>query len=128
MAVYADVYDVQRRMQRDLTADEKSVIESQLEGIGVLLDAVAPNATNDAKKEVSIRMAVRIIGDGDTASVPIGATQGSMSGLGYSQSWTIGSGAAGDAYLSKTDRLLLGLSNQIGTHSPVEDIGGGVIL
>ena len=54
--------------------------------------------------------------------VPIGATQGSVAGLGYSQSWTIGSGAAGEMYLSKVDKKLLGSGNRIGSYSPVEEL------
>ena len=46
-------------------------------------------------------------GDGSDFGVPTGASQGSMSALGYSQSWTIGTGGAvGEAYLSKTEKIL----------------------
>jgi len=55
--------------------------------------------------------------------VPMGATQGSMSGLGYSQSWTIGGGGStGELYISKADRLLLGVGNTIGSYSPVQEL------
>ena len=48
---------------------------------------------------------------------------GSMSALGYSQSLTIGSGgASGELYLGKTDRQILGLGNQIGSYSPVQEL------
>ena len=51
----------------------------------------------------------------------MGASQGSMSALGYSQSWTIGSGGStGELYLAKTDKILLGMGNQIGAYSPAE--------
>ena len=54
------------------------------------------------------------------AGIPMGATQGSMSALGYSQSWTIGSGSAGELYLGKLEKKLLGCGNSIGSYSPVE--------
>ena len=66
-------------------------------------------------------MVLRAIGN--DVDIPMGATQGSMSGLGYSQSWTIGTGGSvGELYLSKTDKQLLGGGNQIGTKSPLEDM------
>ena len=52
----------------------------------------------------------------------MGAMQGSMSGLGYSQSWTMGSGgASGELYLSKTDKAILGGGNNIGSYSPIQE-------
>lgn len=67
-------------------------------------------------------MVMRSIGDGDNSGIPLGATQGSMSGLGYSQSWTISSGSVGELYLAKLEKELLGRGNQIGSHSPLEDL------
>ena len=46
------------------------------------------------KKIVSCRMVIRALGDGSVSGVPMGATQGSMSALGYSQSWTISGGGS----------------------------------
>ena len=68
-------------------------------------------------------MVVRAIGDGTDAGVPMGATQGSMSALGYSQSWTLGSGAAaGELYLSRTEKQILGGGSSIGSYSPVQEL------
>lgn len=68
-------------------------------------------------------MVLRALGSDN--DIPMGATQGSMSGLGYSQSWTISSGGSvGELYLSKSDKMLLGGSNAIGSHSPLEDLPG----
>ena len=59
----------------------------------------------------------------DGSDIPTGATQGSMSALGYSQSWTVGSGGSvGELYLSKLDKQLLGRSNSIGSYSPVQEL------
>ena len=123
MASYATVADVQARMTRDLSLDEKTVCAVLLEDAAVMIDAAAPNATTDARKIVSCRMVIRALGDGSASGVPMGATQGSMSGLGYSQSWTIGSGGgAGELYLGKADRQLLGAGNAIGSYSPTQEL------
>jgi len=118
---YATVQDVQQRMLRTLTEDEQEVCTSLLADAAALIDAVAIGAEEIVKKIVSCRMVIRALGDGSTSGVPLGATQGSQSALGYSQSWTIGAGGgAGELYLSKVDRQYLGKSNQIGSYSPLE--------
>ena len=123
MAAYATVTDVQNRMTRDLSSDEQTVCGFLLDDAALMIDAVNANASADAKKTVSCRMVIRALGDGGSGGVPMGATQGSMSALGYSQSWTIGSGGStGELYISKTDRLLLGSGNAIGSYSPVEEL------
>lgn len=120
---YATVQDVQDRMVRTLTEDEKTVCTNLLADAAALIDAVAIGADEIVKKIVSCRMVIRALGDGSSAGVPLGATQGSQSALGYSQSWTIGSGGgAGELYLSKVDRQYLGKSNQIGSYSPIEEL------
>jgi len=120
---YASVNDIEARMLRDLTTDEEAVAGVLLQDAAVLIDAASPNASADAKKVVSCRMVIRALGDGNSAGVPLGATQGSMSALGYTQSWTIGSGGgAGEIYLSKTDRQLLGTGNSIGSYSPTQEL------
>ena len=40
--------------------------------------------------------------------------------MGYSQSWTMGTGSSGELYLSKLERRLLGVGDRIGAHSPLE--------
>ena len=120
---YATINDVQARLTRDLSADEKTVCAALLDDAAILIDAAAPSAGADAKKVVSCRMVIRAIGDGGATGTPMGASQGSMSGLGYSQSWTIGSGGSvGELYLSKTDRILLGSGNAVGSYSPVQEL------
>ena len=116
---YATVQELQARMQRELTETEQNICEALLEDAAVIIDAYNENAKPEAKRLVSLRMVRRSIGDG-TADVPIGATQGSMSALGYSQSWTIGSGTVGELYIGKEDKKLLGASNKIGSYSPTE--------
>lgn len=121
---YATVEDVQARMTRELSEQEQAVATNLLDDAALMIDQYAKNAEEVNKKVVSCRMVIRAIGDG-SMSVPVGATQGSMSGLGYSQSWTVSNGSAGELYLSKGDKLLLGGSSKIGSYSPVEELAGG---
>lgn len=117
---YATISDVQGRMTRLMSDTEQSVCANLLDDAAVIIDAYNSAADSESKRLVSVRMALRAIGDGTEAGIPMGATQGSMSALGYSQSWTIGSGSAGELYLSKLERNLLGCGNSIGSYSPVE--------
>lgn len=119
---YATVADVQARMSRTMTESEQTMCATMLDDAAVIIDTFAINAASDAKKIVSCRMVIRQIGEGEDIGVPIGATQGSMSGLGYSQSWTVSGGTTGEMYLSKLDKQLLGCGNKIGSYSPVEEL------
>lgn len=119
---YATIEDVTAGMMRDVSEDETRVLTQLLDEVAVLIDAYNSKASVDAKKLVSVRVVRRQIGDGEGSSVPIGATQGTVSALGYSQTWTLSSGSAGEAYLSKIDKALLGKDNAIGSRSPVEDL------
>lgn len=120
---YATIADLQARTTRRLTEEEQSVAEALLEDAAAMIDAAAGDeGTNaGARRTVSCRMVLRALGDGGLSGVPIGATQGSMSAIGYNQQWTIpAGGATGELYLSKSDRTLLGLGNRIGSYSPVQ--------
>lgn len=128
MAAYATVADVQARMTRTLSTAEQNVCSSLLDDAAVIIDTYNANASADNKKVVSIRMVSRALGDGSTGGIPVGATQGSMSGLGYSQSWTVsGGGSTGELYLSRLEKKLLGVGDQIGSYSPVEELVPEVI-
>ena len=121
---YATVADVQARMKRTMTQEEQALCGTLLDDAAVMIDATGTSAGDAAKLTVSCRMVVRAMGDGSDG-VPMGATQGSMSALGYSQSWTISSGGSvGELYLSKADKAMLGASNAIGSYSPVQEYTG----
>lgn len=123
MAAYATPADVQARMTRTLSSDEQAVCATLLDDAAVIIDAYNAEAPADAKQVASCRMVVRALGDGESSGVPIGATQGSMTGLGYSQTWTLGNGTgAGELYLGRLEKKLLGVGDNIGSHSPVEDL------
>lgn len=120
---YATVDEVQARSVREFNDNEKTVLAVLLDDAAAIIDAAAPDADDPVKKTVSCRMVIRAIGDGGTMGVPIGSTQGSMGGLGYTQSWTVGSGGSvGELYLSRQDKRLLGIANRIGSYSPVEEL------
>lgn len=123
---YATVEDVQARIDYTLSESQTSICENLLEDAAVLIDSYKACASGDAKKTVSCRMVIRALGaNSSSATVPIGATQGSMSALGYSQSWAIGSsGTVGELYLSKVEKHLLGADNAIGSYSPTEELAG----
>jgi hypothetical protein len=105
-----------------MSETELAVCATMLDDAAVIIDSFNADASEDTKTIVSCRMVMRQLGDGSDAGIPIGATQGSMSGLGYSQSWTVSGGTAGEVYLSKLDKQLLGLGNKIGSYSPVEEL------
>ena len=119
---YATLSDVISRLNRDLTISEQNVCNALLDDAAVIIDAYNNDADEDVKKVVSCRMVVRALGDGASSGIPMGATQGSMSALGYSQSWTIGAGSAGELYLGKLEKKLLGTGEAIGSYSPIEEL------
>lgn len=120
---YATVDDVENRITRTLSTEEESVCSTLLDDSAVIIDAFNSSASADAKLVVSCRMVIRALGDGEPTGVPIGASQGSMAALGYSQSWTMGTGGnVGELYLSKLDKQLLKSGNQIGSYSPTQEL------
>lgn len=119
---YATYSDVQARMTRTMDSTEQSICTTLLDDAAIMIDATSTSASDAVKLVVSCRMVIRALGDGETTGVPVGASQGSMSGLGYSQSWTISSGSTGELYISKADKKLLGVGNLIGSWSPVQEL------
>lgn len=122
MAAYATVSDVQARMSRTMSSAEQQICSNLLDDAAVIINAYNPTPNADNAKVVSCRMVIRALGDGSDAGIPLGATQGSVSALGYSQSWTISSGSTGELYLSKLEKKLLGTGNNIGSYSPIEEL------
>jgi len=119
---YATYQDVQARMSRTMSADEQAICTNLLDDAAVIIDAYNSNASADNKKLVSIRIVMRALGDGESTGIPMGATQGSMAGLGYSQSWTISNGSTGELYLGKLEKKLLGIGDRIGSYSPIQEL------
>ena len=121
MAAYATVSDVQARIPWTMDSATQNICAALLDDAAVMIDDYKESASTDIKKLISCRMVVRALGT-NSAGVPIGASQGSMSGLGYSQSWTISGGATGELYLSKSDKIMLGYGKKIGSYSPAQEL------
>lgn len=120
--LYAEVQDVEAGF-RALSKEEQTRCVALLSEAAIIIDAYNPDADADTKRVVSCRMVRRPLGDGeDGVSFPMGATQGTATALGYSQSWTMGSGSSGELYLSKLEKKLLGVGSKIGARSPLEDL------
>ena len=120
--LYAEVQDVEAGF-RALSKEEQTRCVALLSEAAVIIDHYNPDADADTKRVVSCRMVRRPLGDGeDGVSFPMGATQGTATALGYSQSWTMGSGSSGELYLSKLEKKLLGVGSRIGARSPLEDL------
>lgn len=120
---YATIEDIEIRTGKTYTASEKVQLAALLCDAAVIIDAYRESATDAAKKVVSCRMVIRVFGTDEDVSYPLGATQGSMTAGPYTQSWTVGSGGgAGELYLGKSDKQLLGGGDNIGSYSPVEDM------
>lgn len=122
--MYATIEDVKARCGYTLTADQERACAVMLEDCRIMIDSINPMADFEAKRLVSCNMVIRALKQNDS-DTPIGATQGSMSALGYSQSWTFGkNGSYGELYLSRSDKRLLGYGNKIGASNPL-GLGGG---
>lgn len=106
---------------RTLATDEISVCNQLLDEAAVIIDSYNSEAGANEKMVVSCRMVRRALAAGE-ATVPIGATQGSMTAGPYTQSWTMGTGSAGELYLSRLDKQLLGVSNAIGFSDPYPEV------
>lgn len=119
---YATYEDIQARIDWTMSPSEQSLCTTLLDDAAVLIDSFNANASADAKKIVSCNVVIRKLGDKSLSDIPVGATQGSMSAMGYSQSWTISNGSTGELYLSKTDKKYLGYSNNIGSYSPLQEL------
>lgn len=123
---YATVEDVEAGF-RPLSDEEKILCDKLLDEAGIVIDAYNQDAAIERKQLVSCRMVRRQLDAGPGAAqnavtFPMGASQGSASALGYSQTWTMSGGSVGELYLSKLEKKLLGVGDKIGARSPVEDL------
>lgn len=117
--MYATIEDVAAGYWT-LAAEEAGKCQSLIDEAEVMVDAVAPGADGAAKKVAVCRMVRRALAALEIGSVPLGATQGSQTAGPYSQSWTMGGGSVGQVYLDRSDKLILGMGNRIGSRSPLE--------
>lgn len=117
---YATVEDVELRY-RKLSEDEKSVCEVLLDDAAVKIDDCNSEADAAKKKIVSCDMVKRALENSQSGLIPMGATQSTVSAMGYSQSVTFGGGGAGELRLMPSEKRFLGAGNRIGSYSPLED-------
>ena len=122
--IYATVAEIEQRYKK-LDEGDAERCGALIGDASTMIDAFASkNVTEDVKKLVCRNMVLRALGSGDI-NIPIGATQGTQTGLGYSQSFTFGSGQSGELYFSKMDKRLLRIGNRIGARSPIEFMEAG---
>lgn len=117
---YADVSDIEARW-RALSTDEQARAAVLLDDASVQLSRLVTVDDSDqqqlaALKMVSCNMVIRVMSAGTSAM--FGATNASMTGGPYTQSWTY-EAPTGDMYLTKAEKALLGVSAMIvGTVRP----------
>ena len=118
---YASAQDVEEGF-RTLSEEEQNRAVVLLREAAIIIDAYNREAGASQKALASCRMVRRQLGAGEGGDIqfPMGSTQGSMSAMGYSQSWTMGSGSTGELYLGKLEKKLLGVGNRIGSRSVLE--------
>lgn len=111
---YADVTDLEERW-RELSEDEQARAAVLLDDASAMLASMATVDDSD-QQQASIRrivccnMVIRVMAPGVDAS--FGATNGSMTGGPYTQSWTYGA-PVGDLYLTKAEKAMLGVSAMV---------------
>lgn len=118
---YAEVSEVEAGF-RPLDQEEQTRCDALLQEAAIVIDAFNAQADAERKKLVSCRMVRRQLDAGGQGAVtfPTGASQGSASALGYSQTWSMPGGSVGELYLSKLEKQLLGVGSKIGACSPLE--------
>ena len=119
--IHVTCEDVEARY-RDLDADERARCSALLHDAEAMIDMFAGESVTDEIKALVCRsMVIRALNSSD-ACVPIGATQATQTGLGYTQSYTFGSGQSGELYFSKMEKRLLKINARIGSVSPIEHL------
>lgn len=116
---YATIEDIEVRYGSDVP--NRDTCLALIEDASTIIDLYNEEADDDKKTLVVCRMVIRALGSIGN-DMPIGATQGTTSALGYSQTWTLSNGSTGELYLSKLDKKLLGCTAKIGAHSVLEDL------
>lgn len=119
---YATLADVEAGF-RKLEEDEQRRCLALLEEAATIIDTCSENAATGPQAAGELpHGAPRFRRRSRGQLYPMGATQGSASAMGYTQSWTMSGGSSGELYLSKLEKRLLGLGSRVGAHSPLEDL------
>lgn len=118
---YATVEDVEARY-RPLSPEETTICETLLDDAAVKIDDCNQYADVEKKKIVSCDMVKRALESAASGLIPVGASQSTISAMGYSQSVTFSGGAAGELRLMPSERRFLGAGNKMGSYSPVQEL------
>ena len=118
---YADVTDIEVRLQRTLSTDEAACATSLIDGASAVLDKlvdVDPDDTEQAEllNFVCTNMVTRTLQS--SGFDMLGANQASMTAGPYTQQFSFAT-PVGDMYLTKLEKRLLGItSSYIGSIRP----------
>ena len=115
---YADVTDLEERW-RTLSADEQARAAVLLEDASAMLSSMVVVDDSDQRQAAMLRMVCcNMVARVMSAGADAGATQASMTGGPYTQSWTY-EAPVGAMYLTKSEKAMLGVSAMaIGTIPP----------
>lgn len=117
---YADIGDIEIRLQRELSASEEATAEALIDAASAALKklvAIEPGSEEQAEllKFVCTNMVCRSMAPGMDI---FGASQASMTAGAYTQSVTFNT-PLGDMYMTKLEKKLLGISaGYIGSIEP----------
>lgn len=112
MKLYVTVEEIENGY-RKLSEDESRLCNDLIAEASTLIDAYAMSANEEVKKIVAKRMIRRAIASSGAGTVPFGSNGGTVSAMGYSQSFTM-SGSVGEVYLSRAEKNMLGAKARIG--------------
>lgn len=119
MKQYVTVEEIENGY-RKLSDDESRLCTDLIAEASTLIDAYALSADEGIKKIVAKRMIRRAIASSGAGTVPFGSNGGTVSAMGYSQSFTM-TGTVGEVYLSRAEKNMLGSKARIGFSSSLEE-------
>ena len=108
---YAEVSDIEVRLQRTFTEDEEANVEALLDDASAVLNKLViideTTEQNELLKFVCINMVSRAV---DSGVDVYGASQASVTAGPYTQSFSFAT-PSGDMYLTKLEKRLLGITS-----------------
>ena len=118
---YAEVSDLEARTTRPMSDDERAVASALLDDASAMLTALAGPPEDDDRCALMTMVACNMVQRAMSATDAglFGVTQSTMTAGPYTQSQTY-SNPAGDMYLTKTEKRMLGVSQgYIGSIRPM---------
>lgn len=128
MAVYAESSDLERRIRRTLTEAERGYVQTALEDASLQVDVECPMPPSPTEDEREHALAVRLVvvcrmvkrafqAPGDAAGI-----ESAQQGAGPFQVSYNFTNPAGDLYLTKADRKMLGCGGQVAFTVPMTTV------